>query len=60
VAKVYEVCSLDIANIFLDLLLPQAIGRQCGNLKFTHPFDGLYWNAPIHLEGCIGNLKDKK
>jgi len=28
------------------------------NLKSTHPFDELSWNAPIYLDGCINNLKD--
>jgi hypothetical protein len=30
------------------------------NLKCTHPFDELSWNAPIYLDGCINNLKVKK
>jgi hypothetical protein len=47
-------------NIFLYLLLPQTTRRECVNVKFTHPFNGLYWNAPICLEGCIGNMKNKK
>jgi hypothetical protein len=30
------------------------------NLESTHPFDELFWNAPIYLDGCISNLKEKK
>jgi hypothetical protein len=47
-------------NIFLYLLLPQTTRRECVNVKFTHPFNGLYWNAPIHFEGCISIMKNKK
>jgi len=27
------------------------------NLKSTHPFDELSWNAPIYLDGRINNFK---
>jgi hypothetical protein len=28
------------------------------NLKFTHLFDELSWNAPVYLDGCMSNLKE--
>ncbi len=54
-ARVCEVCPLDLyAKYYFRFIF----ALMC-EFKVYHPFDGFYWNAPIQLEGGIGNLKGK-